>query len=303
MLEWVLPFSLLIFLLLVVGFYTQKKTLAPSSSTPQQPTDTTSFLEIKDFKVFYQQAGSGPDVLLLHGIGASSYTWRLLLPLLSRHYRVTAVDLPGFGKSTKNVSVSYGLDAQVERLIEIMDRLRISQAHLVGSSMGGAIALWLARKYPERVLHLALISPAASQGLVHYDFFKHARIGTWVTPFVGPRIGRRILNYVYHDRNLITAETVEKYMEPYMTDPASVVTFIKAVEALRDARLPIDLSQIQCKVALLYGEQDLVIRKKHMEKVRSSFVAAPQYFSHPTLGHHPMEEDPQWVFECLRTFF
>jgi pimeloyl-ACP methyl ester carboxylesterase len=273
------------------------------ATQPPAKGRTTGFVEIPEFKIYYEQAGRGKDVVLLHGIGASSYTWRHLLPLLSQKYRVTSIDLPGFGRSTKNTKVSYGLDAQAARVAEIFSSLQIRRAHIVGSSMGGAIALGFARNHPDKTDHLALIAPAATQGIVHFDYFRASRVGALVTPFIGPRIGRQILNLVFHDRSLITKEVIDRYMEPYTTDPKSIITFIKAIEALRDARLPVDLSLIQCPIAILYGEKDMVIRKRHIEKIRASFSRQPRYFSHPSLGHHPMEENPAWVNECLQSFF
>src|SRR5689334_15561788 len=70
------------------------------------------FIEVDGVKVHYVQAGTGKDLVLLHGIGASVFIWRFLFPLLQDRYRVTAVDLPGFGRSAKSSSRDYGLDSQ-----------------------------------------------------------------------------------------------------------------------------------------------------------------------------------------------
>ncbi|MEZ4873623.1 MAG: alpha/beta fold hydrolase [Bdellovibrionales bacterium] len=80
----------------------------------------------------------------MHGLGASVYIWRFIFKPLAKYFRVTALDLPGFGRSSKPIA-DYGLDAQSDRLLTALDRLDIKTAHFVGSSMGGALSLWLAK--------------------------------------------------------------------------------------------------------------------------------------------------------------
>src|SRR3954466_2219755 len=95
--------------------------------------------------------GEGPDMLLLHGLGATKSSFFDTAAALSRDYRVHAVDLPGFGGSSKPAMAPYGPRYFADAVVGVMDALGISRAHLVGNSMGGRVALEVGLVRPERV--------------------------------------------------------------------------------------------------------------------------------------------------------
>ena len=108
--------------------------------------------------------GSGFPVLLLHGSGAGVSAWanwRLLLPVLAQTRRVIAPDLLGFGYTDRPADPSnnahYRMDTWVQQAVDLLDTLGIAQADLVGNSFGGALALALAIKHPQRVRRLVLM--------------------------------------------------------------------------------------------------------------------------------------------------
>jgi pimeloyl-ACP methyl ester carboxylesterase len=106
--------------------------------------------------------GEGPDVLLLHGLGSSKASFMDTAAALSRQgYRVHAMDLPGFGASSKGPAV-YGARYFARAVVQAMDELGIERAHLVGNSMGGRVALEVGLQHPERVGALVLLCPAVS---------------------------------------------------------------------------------------------------------------------------------------------
>ena len=108
----------------------------------------------------YLTAGDGKPVLLLHGSGpgVTAYAnWRLTIPALSQHLRVIAPDLVGFGFTERPEGVSYDMDTWVGQAIGLLDALDIERAHLVGNSFGGALALALASRHPDRVERLVLM--------------------------------------------------------------------------------------------------------------------------------------------------
>lgn len=108
--------------------------------------------------------GQGFPVLLLHGSGAGVSAWanwRLLLPVLAPTRRVIAPDLLGFGYTDRPADPSdnahYRMDTWVQQAVDLLDTLGIAQADLVGNSFGGALALALAIKHPQRVRRLVLM--------------------------------------------------------------------------------------------------------------------------------------------------
>lgn len=104
--------------------------------------------------------GAGPDVLLLHGLGSTKSSFFDTAAALSRRYRVHALDLPGFGGSSKPALARYGAAFSARAVLGVMDALEIDRAHLVGNSMGGRVALEVGLTHPERVGGLGLLCPA-----------------------------------------------------------------------------------------------------------------------------------------------
>src|SRR5215216_1314353 len=94
--------------------------------------------------------GEGPDMLLLHGLGSSKASFFDTAAALSKRYRVHAIDLPGFGGSSKPTLAPYGAPFAAKAVIGTMDALEIDKAHLVGNSMGGRVAIEVGLERPDR---------------------------------------------------------------------------------------------------------------------------------------------------------
>ncbi len=106
--------------------------------------------------------GAGSDVLLLHGLGGAKSSFFDAAATLSRRHRVHALDLPGFGASSKPATAPYTARWFAETVLATMDALGIERAHMVGNSMGGRIAIELGLRNPDRVTSLGLLCPAVA---------------------------------------------------------------------------------------------------------------------------------------------
>src|SRR3989442_15747988 len=104
----------------------------------------------------YIDRGSGPAVVLIHGFGAHTFSFRYLIPDLAKDHRVVALDLKGFGYSERPKKSDYSLSAQARLVVRLMDTLGIESAALVGHSMGGEVAMRVAAGWPQRVERLVL---------------------------------------------------------------------------------------------------------------------------------------------------
>jgi pimeloyl-ACP methyl ester carboxylesterase len=112
---------------------------------------------IHGHEVSYRGAGSGPVVVLIHGMAGSSVTWEAVIPALSRHYTVIAPDLPGHGDSDKPRG-DYSLGAHAGSIKDLLIALGHDRATIVGQSFGGGVAMQLAYQHPERCERLVLVS-------------------------------------------------------------------------------------------------------------------------------------------------
>src|SRR5690606_861965 len=109
----------------------------------------SQFVTIEELNIHYVQDGHGPDLLLVHGFAASTYSWYTLWPELKKSFRLTAIDLPGFGLSEKSERYPYTLDREAMVLGEFIRRLQLEPVDIVAWSMGAEISLWLAKQRPE----------------------------------------------------------------------------------------------------------------------------------------------------------
>ena len=112
----------------------------------------------------FSQSGEGPGLFLIHGVGAAQDAWRFILPKLSEYFTVITYDLRGHGKSplTKNKFTLNDLVLDLER---IREKTKIEKAHFIGHSLGGMIAPAYAKKFPDKVTSLGLLSTVAARSL------------------------------------------------------------------------------------------------------------------------------------------
>ncbi len=106
------------------------------------------------------EAGTGPAVLAVHGLGATKGSFLPTVVALAGRFRVIAVDLPGFGDSDKPIGASYDARFFAAAGIDLLDALALERVHLIGNSLGGRIALEIALRHPGRVGRLALLAPS-----------------------------------------------------------------------------------------------------------------------------------------------
>jgi pimeloyl-ACP methyl ester carboxylesterase len=136
-------------------------------------------------RLHLEVAGAGAPLLLIHGLGGSSYSWRRLMPALARTHRVFALDLKGFGRSDKPFDLAYSPDDQAQLIIAFMRQRGLTGATVVGHSFGGTVALALAlelrRTEPGRLRRLVLLnSPAYPQDIP----MKQAFLTLPIVPYV-----------------------------------------------------------------------------------------------------------------------
>lgn len=276
--------------------------LAVPRKIEYKPLAISKFIKIDGFDIHFIQEGRGPDILLIHGIGASVICWRQIWRLLTKHYRVTAIDLPGFGQSTKKIESKYDLDTQTQRVAQFLEALDIKSTHVIGSSLGGAVAMWLARTRPDLVTRLIGIAPAVNHRLVLLDpkrwlVFVHVFKYFAATPLLVRLIHRRA-STKHKDTSL---DTILEYYAPYHKNPTAAVTFWKSLELIRDSRLPEELKHIECPTLILYGEWDRMIKKDFVSNL-PGIIGQAKVIYHPTGGHHLMTDEPEFVADEIKKF-
>jgi len=309
--EWLLSHretvgaALLVLMLLTVAMWRLRQSKALTSnlaSDTPRPTLELRTVQVGEWEIRYHLSGTGPSLVLLHGIGANLHCWRDLIPLLNPDYQVLALDLPGFGQSSKHPGPHYGLDGQVALLGKILDAFSINQTYVVGNSMGGNIALWFGLQAPERVRALCLIAPATEPGLVPLPVGQWTWLG-YPTAWLTNRYAMRwVHGRTVSKRHLVDTARIQETMQTYSRNPLAVRAFLAATAAIRDPRLNQELDHLKIPIQLLWGSRDRLISRKIMDRLEQ---ALPQAESHVHLGggHHLQEDEPEWVKEKIDTFF
>ena len=224
--------------------------------------------------IAYESAGSGPPLILVHGLSGSTRWWRHNLHPLARHFRVHLVDLIGFGASRGHRFV---LDEAAATLAEWMELIGTPRANMVGHSMGGLVAADLAASFPERVERLALVSAAAVP--LGRRYFRHA----------GGLLGA--LRY-----------TMPSFWPVLAADAARAgpATLLRAISQLLAADISPRLAAIQAPCLIVWGEHDRLVPLA-LGRQLHSYLPLAHFVVIPGAGHVPMWERPQ-VFnrELLR---
>jgi pyruvate dehydrogenase E2 component (dihydrolipoamide acetyltransferase) len=208
--------------------------------------------------------GDGVPVLLVHGFGADLNTWMFNQPALAAGRRALALDLPGHGGSAKEVGAgdAESLTDAVEGALETLD---IQRVHLVGHSMGGAIAALIASRRPERVASLTLIASAGLGPEINTSF---------VDGFV--RASRRreateVLGLLVHDPALVSRAMVEDVLRYKRLDGVSSALAKIAEAWFAGGRQSLDLrdriAALVMPVQLVWGREDRIIPVAHAEAV------------------------------------
>jgi len=263
---------------------------------------TARYVRVDGARIRYIDAGRGPPVVLLHGLGASMYAWRKNLgAMAAAGFRVIAFDNRGFGLSDKP-AVPYDNAAYARLAIALLDSLGISDVVLVGHSMGGAIAAEVAIEYPQRVRGLVLIG-SAGLGAREPLLFRVARwpvLGPAVLAFRGRGFTARLLKATYFDPSKVTESDVDQYYAP-VAQPAYGRALRAVLRQFHFDGLEGRLDKIEAPTVVLWGEEDRWVplglgRALAAGITRSAFVSVPH------AGHSVQEEAPDEVNHLVIRF-
>jgi pimeloyl-ACP methyl ester carboxylesterase len=264
------------------------------------------------WKIHYQVSGKGADLLLLHGggpgaTGQSNYSKNI--QALEKAYRVWVIDLPGWGRSSKNLN-TFGdigpFQNGARAVLAFMDAIGITRAHIVGNSLGGSVALCLAMEQPERVDRLILMGPGGgivpgatgpTEGIMQLQNYYQGEGPTLekLTAFIG--------NLVY-DGMLITPELIRQRFEasidpdicanpPIVPRPGGPgkETFIS-----RDPRL----ASLHNRTLFIWGLQDKVNPPGAIESFKS--IPNADYVLLNNCGHWAQWEHPDRFNDLVQSF-
>jgi 2-hydroxymuconate-semialdehyde hydrolase len=240
-------------------------------STKQIPTTPEIGKSIRAGGVMtnYHEAGSGTPVILIHGSGpgVSAWSnWRLAIPSLAERLHVFAYDQIGFGYTELPDKHDYNLERWTDHLLSFMQAVGVERAHLIGNSMGAAVALAAAVKYPERVNKLVLMGPMG----VSFPITEGLDAVWGYTPSVANM--KHLIDIFAYNRKLVTDELAEQRyrasIRPGMQEAFSSMFPVPRQQGVDDLAAYEDrLAHLQTATLIFHGRDDRVIPLVTSEKL------------------------------------
>ncbi|MBI2884405.1 MAG: alpha/beta fold hydrolase [Candidatus Methylomirabilis oxyfera] len=214
-------------------------------------------VRVGQIELFYEEDGHGEPIVWIHGLGIDHRVWGLQMPLFTQHFRCLAFDNRDAGQSDRSPN-SYTIKIMADDAVRLMDALAIDKAHIVGLSMGGAVAQELAIAHPARVQRLVLVSTYTSSDRRGADVlnsfalmrarFSREEYARATSPWVFTYQDYLIPGFV----DLATARFME---DPYFL-PADV--YARQVEAALSHFTEDRLSRIKAPTLIVAGDDDLL---------------------------------------------
>ena len=236
-------------------------------------------------RLHYLEAGSGPPLLLVHGLGSSAMQdWGRLVAPLGRQFHVYAPDLPGFGRSERPPDADYSIPMQVAAVRSFMDTLEIDRARVAGISMGGWIVSRLASESPERVERLVVVDGAGMES-DGSDIPADALL---------PRDEegvRRLIATVRHDPPATPSFVVRDILARRLQEEWIIR---RALVAMRDGDdwLNGTLARADMPILIIWGKQDVLIPLEYGTALQAEFPRA-QLEVLDGCGHVPIADCPE----------
>jgi len=265
------------------------------AQTPQNlPADRT--IAVFGQTIHYWDVGSGPVLVLVHGLGDRKESWTPVIPTLSQKYRVLALDQIGFGKSAKPL-LDYNIQTYVDFLNEFLRDLNVQKASLVGESLGG----WIVGLYAVESSSDSRMVPL--EKLVLMDAAGLKREGP--VPDLNPSSlaqMRRVMELVYYDTSWLTDERLHQIFVDKLGEQDGYTTHALLTSSYRDAQsLDSRLSEIHVPTLVLWGRQDQLIPLANGERYAAG-IAGAKLVTFDKCGHVPAAEHTAEFLAAIEQF-
>lgn len=265
-------------------------------------------VETRRNSIAIMEAGQGPPVLAIHGLGGTKGSFLPTIAALAPDFRIIAMDQPGFGDSDKPIGAPYDPRFFARVVVDLLDALDLQHAHLVGNSLGGRVALEVGLRHPARVRRLVLLAPSLA--------WRRNRPWAPLVRLLRPELGlvqlapRPIVQGIA--TRMIpgasegwTAAGVDEFLRAYLT-PAGRAAFYAAArniyleEPHGDRGFWTQLPGLRPPALFVWGRHDQLVPLAFERHVRDALSSA----EHLELecGHVPQVEAPQETHEAIRRF-
>jgi pimeloyl-ACP methyl ester carboxylesterase len=267
------------------------------------------YVEVKGLRIYALTLGSGPDVVLIHGNPDSMRTWKYVVEPLAEHYRVHAIDLPGFGMSDKP-DVAYEDAWLAEHVVGYLDAAGAASAALVGNSMGGTIATETAMLFPARVRALVLLGtsglppptgvrPAVEEGDTFVvQLLRWPGMEAVVRAFPTKGVLREQVAPAYFDPEKLSEAELEQWHRPLRTAGGMKAFLARSAQQPDPARAE-RVRSIVAPTLLIHGDTDRLVPVEVAHR-HDALIPESELLIFEETGHIPQEDQPERVVREIR---
>jgi pimeloyl-ACP methyl ester carboxylesterase len=274
-------------------------------------TEYGRFLDIEGARIYVEEQNpesAQATIVFIHGLGGSTFSWRHNVPFFAgQGYRVVSLDMKGFGLSYKDFASDYSHPAQAELLAQVLARLGIEQAYLVGHSMGTSVMLHFVHLYPEKVLGLISVDGAVSMdkravnpfALLNFPPLRRAGEVFLSRYATEERVGQ-ILRSAYYRQDLVTAEVVDGYYNRLVTGRWAQ-SLLAMTRDMSKNTITFALQDLEFPTLILWGENDTWVTRAGIDRWKDE-IAGAEFHAVPEAGHMLMEEKPDLFNNMVLAF-
>ncbi|CCK76342.1 MAG: alpha/beta hydrolase [Oleispira antarctica] len=306
--KW-LKFVLIPALLALNGCASMGMSAYPLAQLTEKYTDDTSkFLAVDDLIIHYRDEGTGPTLVLLHGVASSLHTWDDWVDRLVPYYRIIRIDLPGHGLTGSDPSTeSYEIPYMIDKLEKFLNKLSIDDIYLAGNSLGGYVAWNYALHRPDRVKKMVLLDAAGfPQDMPFIMSFAALPVIGEMAGFMMPKfIVNMNVNAAFGDDDKVTDALQQRYFDLTMRQgnrEALVSVFRTMKEQTKNPHLGDRVKEVKTPTLLMWGDQDEWVPLEVMKQFEQALPNS-QSIVYEGVGHMPMEELPIQTSRDAHGFF
>lgn len=269
---------------------------------------TPSQVRVNGLEIGFRELGSGPPVLLIHGWPTSSFLWRNVAPVIAEQNRVVAIDLPGFGASSKPLDRRYAFGVYEAAMDGLLEELGIGDVAVAGHDLGGPIAVHWVLRNRDRATRLALTNT-----LIYPEFSE--AVQEFVTACATPGLREELtspagLEQVMHlgltEQSKLTDDVLAAVFEPFRSAEArrALANAGIGLEFEGFQEIAQELPNLDLPVRIVYGTEDRILPDvaQTMDRVARDLPQAV-VTALPGCGHFLQEEAADHVAALLADFF
>lgn len=291
-------------LLLAIGAFVYRDVPAAKLEA-RWATSPSAFIEIDGVRLHYRDEGEGPAVVLLHANYASLFMWEPWVAALRDRYRVVRVDLPAHGLTGPEPSGNYTLE-RIQTLFEkFVDARGLDRFVVVGTSIGGTVAMRYSADHPQRIERLVLISPGSLEKRVRgrttpANVPRAADVIGYVTPRA---FARFMLENDYGDPTRVSEAVVDEWYSMWMRE-GNRLAMLNLLRQYVSGGVEEKIRSVQVPVLLMWGEKNRRVPVALAYETRALLERSPEVKLEilPGIGHMLVQEAPEQSARLIRSY-